>query len=354
MTQSLRVGAVLASSLFFAFSPSAQTPPAPGSPAPVTAAWSLGTLDLRVPKPVPAVLKVTLPRPARLQILITGPDGRLVRTLVRDAKWPAGSRDISWDGLDDDRRPVPSEAYTPFIQERHAGSWTPIFNPNADNHGRKAEVTAVQWDPVAGKVLFYLAVPARIRVWVVLGDDGQILATLKDMEPVRGGLLALNWGGSGDGAAGNNAKPGFSFKGYELPAASLVVESPDPETYLAARSRYAVLEPARPRAYEDSSPLHRADYAEQKELRFHASLQGRRLRIEAAPEASEIFQKRNLGARLFFEDGTWRELDLHRNPGKESAYEAALEREHLGPAARLTLLLYTDADQYGHSAIQAE
>ncbi|MFZ5984125.1 MAG: hypothetical protein ACOYXN_07155 [Acidobacteriota bacterium] len=319
------------------------------------ASWDRPALSVNVPGSE-GILQVNLSRPARLKIWIVGPDGRRVRSLADGIAYPSGTLRLPWDCRDAEGRPVPAEAYTVSIHENQGREWVPVFEPNAENHGRRVEVEPLQWDAGTGLLTLSISRPARIRVWVVCGDDGLILDNLMDMEPVGRGLLSLRWPGL-DSLAGewpSWVSPSFHFKAIALPECSLVVQGRGLESYLEASERYPLSSDSLPKIYEDSSPLYRNDLAGQKELRFESEL--RQGLIGVLPKRASLreFKTGSPDVRVFFADQSWVQVELSPSKEEEGTYEARLPSGVSGRGAVLAAVVSTDRDQYGHSLFPRE
>jgi hypothetical protein len=96
-----------------------------GNVGPYRRVWPVGAGDvpdgplplelaLSAPAPNPsregAAMRLSLPRAARVSLVVFDQQGRRVRTLV-EGDQPAGERTVAWDGRDDSGRPVSSAVY---------------------------------------------------------------------------------------------------------------------------------------------------------------------------------------------------------------------------------------------------
>lgn len=320
-----------------------------------SATWEPPYIDLHLPLKVSSTLRLKLGRQARIRLCVVGPDGRRLKTLISDAVWEKGSHTVAWDGSDDAGLKVPSEAYTPSLSEFRQGGWVALYEPNAANHGLSLEVKGLQWNPAEGVLLLSVPEPARLRVWVIHGDDGLMLASLRDMEPVEKGMIAIRWKGR-DSRTGQDVKEwggiGFFCKGYSLPETHLVVNNGDPRAYLARRSQYPVQPSSVPRSYPDSGPLYRLEYADQKELVFTAELDGDSLIVHPDSNTLRILASGSSSARVFCKDGTWKQYDLTPGPKRPGTYSAKLDNPGAYKAKDLALLLGTARDQFGYWSIR--
>ncbi len=315
-----------------------------------SATWETTEIMLDQPNPR-AVLRIELIRRTRLRVSIVGPDGRTVRTIVPDQTWEQGPHLVSWNGLDDNGRVIPSEAYAVSVEEQVAGNWTPVFEPNAENHGAKSKVQPIQWDPVAGRLLISVAKPSRMRVWALHGDDGMILSTLKDMEPVPGGMLSLVWTGNdcdSNLSLAGWGSVGFHYSGYELPETAILAHGGGQPSYLAVRERYPLQPAAAPRAYENSAPLYRLEYGEQKRLHFSARIDGTTLCITPQSSSLKSFQAGNPSARVFKKNGAWVELSLIPPSRRKGCWTAELPPSMKAGLEALDVIVSTSKEQFGY------
>lgn len=309
--------------------------------------WSVPTFRPETLRTVVPQLHLALDEASRIRIKIVGPDGRLVRTLLRDVSWEQGLHSVPWDGKDDAGRTVPGEAYSPFIETEQNGKWLSAFNPSAANHGCKADIVPLQWDPVTGKLALHVKAASRIKVWVVRGDDGWIVGILKDMEPVQAGFLSLSWSAEAVQARGAAIASGFHFTGYELPKSALIIEGNGLNHYLQVRDRYPIEPVCQPKTYEDSSVLYRYELLDQKALRFEAALSGDTLTIIPDALFAASFRENNPEVRFFFQDGSWLTAMLQRREADSQHYIALLDRGRLNGKRASSAIVYTAKDQYG-------
>jgi hypothetical protein len=134
-------------------------------------------------------LQFRLDRAAGVTVKVFDADGGLVRVLEDGAKRDAGRHRVTWNGVDDDGRPVPDEAYT-FTIETDDGT---VFDPTTFSGGVVADAADAAFDEEG--VLVY-KLPAPSRVLVRLGvDGGPMLRTLVDWKPRVQGTITESWDG---------------------------------------------------------------------------------------------------------------------------------------------------------------
>ena len=78
------------------------------------------TVALRAIEPNPfsavATIEFEVAREAPVTLRVHDVSGRLVRTLIDGASWPAGRHNATWDGMDENGRPAPAGIYLATIE----------------------------------------------------------------------------------------------------------------------------------------------------------------------------------------------------------------------------------------------
>jgi hypothetical protein len=301
-------------------------------------------------------LKLVLTKPTSVRLTIVGPDGRAVRTLVKDEKWEAGPHAIAWDGKDNQGRLVPPEAYVPFVEAQEERKWAPVFNPNAKNHGLTVEATAVEWNRTTGHIVVNVPSPMRLKAWIVAGDDGCILKVLKDMEPASQGMLLLDYRGVSPFLEKDLAKLGHlggHFKGYALPECSLILVGEAKPSYLEVRARYSIIPEASPRAYPDSNVLYRYPYELQKAIRFRAGIDGKNVTLTLEKPFDSILNGKPLKARIFAGNTEADVPLLQEHPGLP-LWKGMASKNLVAAGALDTVVINTEQDQFGAYRLSGE
>jgi flagellar hook assembly protein FlgD len=87
-----------------------------------------GPLSVVVPNPFRETtdVRLTLPRAEALTVTVHDGAGRLVRALVRDARFEPGIRSIAWDGRDDAGAEVRSGVYFCRVTSERGTRMTPM------------------------------------------------------------------------------------------------------------------------------------------------------------------------------------------------------------------------------------
>lgn len=113
-------------------------------------------------------------QPDEVTVRVYDPDGGLVRTVLDGTKQAQGKHEVVWEGLDQDNKTVPDEAYT-FTIETAAGA---VYDPTTLSGGEVGDLTNARFS-AEGTVTYKLPAPARVLVRLGL-HDGPMLKTLVD------------------------------------------------------------------------------------------------------------------------------------------------------------------------------
>ena len=126
---------------------------------------------------------------AEAKVSIYDPDGGLVRTLTVSGSEGAEGRSVSWDGRDENGRPVSDEAYM-FVVEGADGS---TYDPTTFSGGEVGDLTDVSFD-ASGIVSYKLPAPARVLIRLGI-RNGPMYRTLVDWKPRPAGNVNEYWDG---------------------------------------------------------------------------------------------------------------------------------------------------------------
>jgi len=136
--------------------------------------------------------RIAVDERAGVDLVVLGPDGDRVRTLLAGRVLEPGDHDIEWDGRDDDGTLVPDEAYVPRFRATRGGTAT-LDDPRRYSGGEILPNLA--WRRRGATELSYdLPFPARVLVRSGV-EDGPMLRELLHWEPVDAGRAVLRWDG---------------------------------------------------------------------------------------------------------------------------------------------------------------
>ena len=192
-------------------------------------------------------LQFRLDRAAAVTVKVFDADDGLVRVIESGAAREAGMHRVTWDGLDDDGRPVPDEAYT-FTIETDGGA---VYDPTTFSGGVVADADDAVFDQ-EGVLLYKLPAPARVLVRLGV-DGGPMLKTLVDWKPRAQGAITEPWNGrDADGYVNLRSHDGFSalITYVTLPDATVITYGNRQESYRdykLGRAKGRPVKPARER-----------------------------------------------------------------------------------------------------------
>ena len=172
-------------------------------------------------------VRFSLNEPAKVTLSIFDGRDRLVSATVKDLA--VGDRVLKWNGQDTTGKSVPAEAYSYTLSATNANGQT--RHDLTDLTGGAAIVAKdVRWDPVEGRIHYYLDKPARVNLRLGL-EGGPHLRTVIDWVPRSAGPNAETWDGidaSGVLNLGGNPAIVPSVKAYALPDNTVFVgDNPD-------------------------------------------------------------------------------------------------------------------------------
>lgn len=184
-------------------------------------------------------LSATVETDKALNIRLWDAEGGLIRQFPV-ASTRRGKFSITWDGKDDEGRPVPDEAYTFTIQTTDG---TYLLNPFADSGGERIDIASAQWRPEEHRIIYDLPHPCRMLVRAGL-KPGPLMANIVDWKPRQAGEIREIWKGLDDTARIYiPAMPHFilTISGYTLPDASVITRGNTTQDFLS----YRILCPSR-------------------------------------------------------------------------------------------------------------
>lgn len=171
-------------------------------------------------------LRFNLNEPADVVLAVY--DGRDHQVYRQEAKhFDAGDQSVSWNGTDEQGKPVTSEAYAYTLTAKNGHGET-LHDLTDLTGGDLLTVKDVRWDAEAGVVRYTLDRPARVNLRLGL-QDGPYLRTLIDWVPRSAGPHEEHWDGkdaSGVLALGSNPAVTPAVKAYALPDNTLFVGTP--------------------------------------------------------------------------------------------------------------------------------
>jgi len=191
-----------------------------------------------------AKISFVINRPAEAELLIYDGRNRLVRRVSGD-DLKAGEHHLVWDGLDEQGRPVPPEAYVYAVAAEDAGGR--VMHDVTDLTGGEAlQAQDVRWDSTTGKVHYRLDQPARVNIRFGLPDGGPFLRTLIDWVPRSVGAHTEAWDGLDQSHVlklADHPKLVTSVNAYSLSDNTLLVGAPAERVTFADVPENAAREP---------------------------------------------------------------------------------------------------------------
>lgn len=204
-----------------------------------------------------ATIRFNLNEPADVTLSVY--DGRDHQVYLQEARhFDAGDQSVSWNGMDGQGHPVPSEAYAYTLTAKNGHGET-LHDLTDLTGGDLLTVKDVRWDAAAGVVRYTLDRPARVNLRLGL-QDGPYLRTLIDWVPRSTGSHEEHWDGKdASGVLSLGANPAVTpvVKAYALPDNTLFVGMPsDRLQFVAERVAPVVRErnaPTQPKKMFDNA-----------------------------------------------------------------------------------------------------
>lgn len=166
-----------------------------------------------------ATIETSLSAPARVRVLLRGPDGAVVRTLVDETR-AAGTYEDVWDGTDEDGKPLPEAPYYAILEYEAGDGMHRIDLTNTtggDRHYPSRPTLPTKFSPFDDELLpIEFTIPgsrgaSEIEAFVGLRYTDTRFVTLLNQAPLGAGSYTIHWDGLD--ASGNVAvaPPGDAF-----------------------------------------------------------------------------------------------------------------------------------------------
>ncbi len=182
-----------------------------------------------------------------VDLMICHMDGFVVRHLLNQEAKGIGTHTASWDGLDDEGRPVPNGAYFPMIRLNSRSKGVEFYDPSAVRWGGRMTVQDLEYDADARRITYRLDRAALCLVRVGEREGGPSYGTLLLWEPRSAGAHAEPWDGMDlQGVAKVHDREKFTiiFDTIALPPNTFLVSGSSATTYEALPNQaYAAVHP---------------------------------------------------------------------------------------------------------------
>jgi hypothetical protein len=130
-----------------------------------------------------------------VDLMICSTDGLVVRHLLTREPKNKGTHTASWNGLDDEGKPVPNGAYFPMIRLNNRRKGTEFYDPTAVRWGGMLPVKDLAYDPNTQQITYSLDRPALCLVRVGETEGGPSYGTLLSWAPRSAGNHSEPWDG---------------------------------------------------------------------------------------------------------------------------------------------------------------
>jgi len=166
-----------------------------------------------------------------------GPDGEIVRHLVKEQAYKKGQHSVSWDGKDDEGVIVPNEVWVPVLSVSELTGRTIIDDPRRYSGGEI--IPDIKWTARADTELsFDIPYPARVLIRTGI-DEGPMMRVLKRWEPIGAGKVVVRWDGYDKNGVDEFAlrdDKWFVVMAYQLPEVALISTGNKEMDYRAYRT----------------------------------------------------------------------------------------------------------------------
>lgn len=138
-------------------------------------------------------VRYTLPAAVRTTVGIYGPNEERVRLLLDGAEQGPGQFQVTWDGRDEEGRPVPDEAYFVRIDLARGDEWG-AYDPTEFSGGDRVHPRDLEYSAQDDTITY--ALPKACRVLVRAGIyGGPVLKTVLNWRPRSAGFCTEVWKG---------------------------------------------------------------------------------------------------------------------------------------------------------------
>lgn len=171
---------------------------------------------------------------SRMNVLICNIDGRVVRTLMEKVQGSAGSHQVQWDGLDDNGKLCPDNAYIPIIKIKTQGHGNAIYNPSQLPWGERVKPLDLEYNESKGIISYRLPKQGLCLIRVGEKDGGPVYKTILNWEPREAGFHEEPWDGMDKNGIVNAAKKEkfhILLDAFALPEGSILIQNSQTKDY---------------------------------------------------------------------------------------------------------------------------
>jgi len=130
-------------------------------------------------------------------VIIFGPDGEPIKTIVENEEKTAGNNKEMWNGKDMNDQIVPNEAYCFIIKAVDHQNYVETYKPIVKKWVR-FDTPEYRMSKISNTISYKLPKPARTRIRIGL-KDGPLTLTLLDWHPKIAGEILVHWDGWDEG-----------------------------------------------------------------------------------------------------------------------------------------------------------